>query len=144
MDTQLKTAHQRKVYVAVSLGLSLVFAVVGLIFLFFPDGAALLFNKISRQLGFPEAPLQGLGLYHVLAAGYMYLVTLLAYFMYKHPENRFFPILLIHGKSASSLISLIIFFFHPPSLLLLTNGVVDGIIAVGVMVLYRKIRAEQR
>jgi hypothetical protein len=73
----------------------------------------------------------------------MYLVTLLAYFMYKYPENTLPSMLLMHGKSASSVISFSLFFFHLPSLLFLTNGIVDGTIAIGVFFLYRK-RQETR
>jgi hypothetical protein len=144
MGTQLYNTDWRKVYVSTSLCLSMVFAVVGMIFLFMPNGVFLLFNNMSRQLGFPESPLQDFGLYQVLAVGYMYLVTLLAYFMHRHPENTFFPILLIQGKSASSLISLFLFFFHLPSLLFLTNGIVDGMIALGVLVLYQKTKGIQK
>jgi hypothetical protein len=144
MDAQSKNTGWGKVYVSVSLCLSIVFAVVGMIFLFMPDGVFLWFNSISRQLGFPESPLQSFGLYQVLATGYMYLVTLLAYLMYKHPENKFFPILLIQGKSASSLISLAFFLFHLQSLIFLTNGVVDGMIAIGVLILYRKKKGAEK
>ena len=144
MGTQLNNTGWCKLYVSVSLLLSIVFAIVGMVFLFIPDDVLLLFNNISRHLGFPESPLQGFSLYQVLATGYMYLVTLLAYLMYKHPENTFFPILLIQGKSASSLISLAFFLFHLHSLIFLTNGIVDGIIAVGVLVLYRKKRGAKK
>ena len=140
MDIQQKDNAWLKLYSSVSLCLSLIFAIVGLIFLFVPDDVFLLFNSVSRLLGYPESSLPSFGLYQVLAVGYMYLVTLLAYFMYKYPENKFFPLLLIHGKSASSLLSLYLFFFHLPSLLFLTNGIVDGMIATGVFVLYRKSR----
>jgi hypothetical protein len=109
-----------------------------------PDGVFLLFNNISRQIGFQEFPLQGFGLYQVLAVAYMYLVTMLAYLMHKHPEDSFFPILLIQGKSASSIISFFLFFLHLPSLLLLTNGIVDGMIALGILVLYRKTREKKK
>ena len=144
MESQGHYTRWHKVYESTSLCLSMVFAVVGMIFLFMPDGVFLLFNNISRHLGFPESPLQGFGLYQVLAAGYMYLVTLLAYLMHKHPANIFFPMLLIQGKSASSIISLSLYFFHLPSLLLLTNGIVDGMIALAVLVLFRKTRGTQK
>jgi uncharacterized protein YjeT (DUF2065 family) len=140
MDKQKNDNAWLKLYRSASLCLSLIFAIVGLIFLFIPDDVFLLFNSVSRLIGYPESSLQSFGLYQVLAVGYMYLVTLLAYYMNKYPENRFFPLLLIHGKSASSLLSLCLFFVHPPCLLLLTNGIVDGMIAIGVFVLYKKSR----
>lgn len=131
-------------YISVSLCLSLIFAIVGVVFLFTPESVFLLFNNISRQFGFSESPMFGFGLYQVLAVGYMYLVTLLAYLMHKHPENAFFPILLIQGKAASSLISLYLFFFHLPFLILLTNGFVDGMIAIGVILLFQKSKGTQK
>ena len=109
-----------------------------------PDGVIQLFNNLSKPLGFPESTMQGFGLYQVLAVGYMYLVTLLAYFMHRHPENSFIALLLIQGKAASSLISLLLYFFNHPLLLLLTNGIVDGVIAMGILLLYRKSRSTLR
>jgi hypothetical protein len=144
MDTRSDNTGWHNLYRSTSLCLSLVFAVVGMIFLCMPDSVFLFFNNISRPLGFPESALQNIGLYQVLSVGYMYLVTLLSYLMYKHPENRYFPLLLIHGKSASSLISFALYFFHLRSLLFLTNGIVDGMIALGILVLYNKTAGTQR
>jgi hypothetical protein len=144
MDTPLLNTGWRKAYVSVSLCLSMAFAIVGMIFFFMPDEVFLLFNNISKHLGFSESPLQGSGMYQALAVAYMYLVTLLAYEMHKYPENTFFPMLLIQGKAASSIMSLSLYFLHLSSLLLLTNGVVDGIIAVGVLVLHRKAMGKQK
>ena len=138
MGGQQKNSTWLKWYRSISLCLSLIFAIVGLFFLFMPDGVFLFFNSISKHIGYPESPLQSFGLFQVLAIGYMYLVTLLAYFMYKYPENTLLPLLLIHGKTASSVISFFLFFFQQPSLLFLVNGFVDGIIAIGVFFLYRK------
>jgi len=144
MDTPRENILWQKFYTTVSLCLSVVFAIVGLMFLFMPDTVALFFNTISRQLGFPEFQMQGGGLFQVLAVGYMYLVTLLACFMYKHPDNAFFPLLLVHGKSTSSLISFYLFFTYQSVLILLTNGIIDGFIALGVFILYRKSRGTQK
>jgi hypothetical protein len=144
MATQENNTAWYNVYRTASLGLSIVFAIVGLIFLFIPDNVFFFFNSVSRFAGFPESPAQGFGLYQILAVGYMYLVTLLAYFMYKYPKTTFFPLLLINGKSASALISFYLFFFHLQSLLLLTNGIVDGTIALGVLILYRLSRGKQQ
>ena len=144
MESQVRNTNWQRVYESTSLCLSMVFAVVGMIFLFMPDGVFLLFNHISRHLGFPEIPLQGFGLYQILAVGYMYLVTLLAYLMHKHPASTIFPMLLIQGKFVSSIISLSLYIFHLPSLLLLTNGAIDGLIALTVLILYRKTRGTQK
>jgi hypothetical protein len=142
-DTQAqkeKTAFLTRVFKSISVALSAIFAVVGFIFLFIPDGVVIFFNTFSSLFGLPESPVQATGLYVVLAVGYMYVVTLLAYLMYRHPDNPFFPLLLINAKSASSFISLLLFVFHQPYLVLIANCIVDGIIAAGVWVLYRKMR----
>jgi hypothetical protein len=127
-------------YRSVSLSLSILFAVVGLVFLLAPEAVQLLFNSVSRHSGMQEAPLQDLGFFLILAVGYMYLVALLAYLMFLHPENRYFPWILIHGKTASSVLSFWLFILHGAYLIYLTNGIVDGAIAAGVLMLSRKAR----
>jgi hypothetical protein len=131
----------RRAYRPVSLFLALLFAVVGLLFLFLPGGVLAFFNSLSSRLGFAEAPLQGAGLYLVLAVAYMYLATLLAFSMYRHPESAIFPLLLVNGKAASAILSFLCFFFHRPYLVFLANGVADGLIAAGVWLLSRKARS---
>lgn len=135
-----KTGFLLTMVKSISLALSVIFAVVGFIFLFTPDGVVNFFNAFSPSFGLPESPVQATGLYVALAVGYMYLVTLLAYLMYKHPENPYFPLLLINGKSASAFISLLLFVLHQPYLMFITNCIVDGIIATGVWILYRKMK----
>jgi ABC-type Co2+ transport system permease subunit len=68
----------------------------------------------------------------------MYLVTVLAFLMYKNPENRYFPLLLIHAKLASSLLSLALFLAHSHYLIYLANFVIDGIIGGAVLWMYLK------
>ncbi len=143
-EQKTKTTFLPKVYKSISLALSVIFAVVGFIFLFIPDGVIKFFNTFSSSLGLPESPVQATGLYVVLAVGYMYLVTLLAYLMYKHPENPYFPLLLINGKSASSFISLLLFVVHQPYLMFIANCIADGIIAAGVWILYRKMKTARQ
>jgi hypothetical protein len=82
----------------------------------------------------------GINFYIVLAVAYMYLAALLAFLMYRHPENRFFPLLLANGKLASSLLSLYIFSVHQPSLILIVNCLVDGMIGIAAMFFYSKIK----
>ena len=82
----------------------------------------------------------GLNFYIVLAVAYMYLVGLLAFLMYKHPENMYFPLLLANGKLASSLLSLYMFSFHLPFLILVVNCIVDGLIGVAALIFYFKIK----
>ena len=121
-----------KLYRAAALGLTAGFLVVGALFLAIPDGVLTLFNRLSEHLGLPEAPPLGHPFFLVLASGYMYLVSLLAWLMFKHPENKVFPFLLVQGKLATSLLSLGFFLAHRPFLIYLANFLVDGLIAAGV------------
>lgn len=127
-----------KVYRLVSLTLAVLFAVTGLLFLSVPDRVLALFNTLSVSLGMPESPLTGFGFYLILAVGYMYMVTVLAFLMYRQPDNKYFPLLLTHAKIASSLLSLAFFVFHAHYLVYLANFIVDGAIAAVVLVLYIK------
>jgi hypothetical protein len=129
-----------RVYRTVSFSLAILFGLVGLLFLFVPERVLLFFNNLSPLVGLQKSPVHSLSLFVILTAGYMYLVTMLAYGMYKNPEQRVYPLLLVHGKTASSLISLFFFFFSIPSLILLANALIDGLIALGVLLLSQKIR----
>ena len=125
-------------YRAVSLILAFIFAAVGAVFLFFPDAVIALFNQLSQPLQWPKAPPAGFHFYLILAAGYMYLVTALAWLMFRHPESSIYPRLLANGKIATSLISLGLFLFHAHLLIYLANFVVDGAIGAGVLIMSRK------
>jgi hypothetical protein len=133
-------ARWKRLYKSISMSLSILFGVVGLLFLFLPEGILVFFNNLSTLSGFPKSPVQSASLFVILAVGYMYLVTIVAYFMYKNPENTVYPLLLIHGKSASSILSLFFFIFFAPYFIFLVNGIVDGLIALGVFLLSKKIR----
>jgi len=119
-----------------SYGLAMVFAAVGMIFLFLPNGLLRFFNRISKPIGMAESPENGLAFFLVLAVAYMYLVTLLAWMMGRHPENPVFPLLLANGKIGSSLVSFGFFFFSRPYLIVLSNGIIDGLIGCAVLLLY--------
>ncbi len=129
-----------KLYRPVSLLAVVMFALVGLIFLFMPNEVLVFFNTASRYLGMPESPVQGVDLYLALAVGYMYLVTLLAYLMYRNPNNRSFPMLLANAKLATSLLSLYLFLMHQPFLIYITNCVVDGLIGLVALFFYLQIK----
>ena len=88
----------------------------------------------------PGSPATGFSFYLILAVSYMYLVTVLAFFMYRHPGNKYFPQLLAHAKIASSILSLGLFLFHAHYLIYLTNFIVDGFIGALVMTLYIKMK----
>lgn len=125
-----------KLYRPVSLTLCIVFAVVGLLFLSIPDKVLIFFNSISDSLGMSAMPIQGFGFYPILAVGYMYLVTLLAFFMYRHPVDTRFPLLLTHAKLATSVLSLALFLFHERYLIYITNCIIDGFIGILVLFFY--------
>jgi hypothetical protein len=121
-----------KLYKAAALVLAACFLLVGALFLAFPGGVLSLFNRLSRPLGLPASPIVGPSFFLVLTSGYMYLVSILAWLMFRHPENRLFSFLLVQGKLATSLLSLGFFIIHRPYLLYLANFLVDGLIAGAV------------
>ena len=132
-----------KYYRTISLLMVLIFAVVGFLFLILPDGVLVFFNSIAAQFGMKRSPVQGINFYLILASGYMYLVSLLAYMMYKHPYNHNFPQLLTNAKLASSILSFCFFIVHAPYLIYITNGIVDGSIGLLVLYFYFKIKKGQ-
>ena len=113
-------------------GLAGTFAVVGVIFLAIPGKVLAAFNWLAAGLGWPESTTQPYTLYLALAVAYMYVVTLLAWQMARHPEVRPYPWMLVHAKAASSLLSIGLFAFQDQYLLYLANFVVDGAIALFV------------
>jgi hypothetical protein len=137
---KLYTSGTVRMYRIVSLFLSVLFAVVGLIFLLAPNAVLSAFNGISRNLGMVETPPQGPGIFPVLAVAYMYLVALLAFLMYIHPEEKAFPLILSNAKVSSSALSLGMIVFQGTYLVYITNFIVDGVIAAGVIVLWRMMR----
>jgi hypothetical protein len=128
-------------YRRISLGMGVLFVLVGMLFVVFPDAAPGLFNSFSPQLGLPPAPPAGRPLYLALAVAYMYLVSWLAFLIYAHPENFLLPRLLSQAKLASALFSLGLFFLGAPYLVLLANAVVDGGIGLGYWLAYRRLTA---
>lgn len=134
----------QKTYKLISLGLAIVFGMVGLVFLFMSSDVLSFFNGLSRAVGMQGTSSDGHRFYVILAAAYMYLVTLLASQMYLHPDNPVYPILLLNGKTASSVLSILFFILDTPLLIYLTNGIVDGLIGVLVIAMYRSIRRVPR
>jgi len=133
-----------KFYRPVSLILCIVFAVVGLLFLCVPDRVLIFFNNLSGHMGMAPSPVWDLGFYPLLAVGYMYLVTLLAFFMYRRPGNELFPLLLTHGKLATSIISLALFLIHERYLIYITNFVIDGLIGIVVLLFYLNMKRKSK
>lgn len=108
------------------------FAVVGVIFLAIPGKVLAAFNWLAAGLGWPESTTEPYTLYLALAVAYMYVVTLLAWQMARHPEVREYPWVLTHAKAASALLSIGLFALQEQYLLYLANFVVDGAIALFV------------
>jgi hypothetical protein len=138
IDNRVQFWH--RCYRLVSLTLSIVFGIVGILFLAIPVHVLELFNTISLHFGLPVSPEEGTSFFLILAVAYMYLVSTLAFMMYKNPGNPSLPLLLIGGKSASSIVSILFLVVHGPSLIYAVNTLTDGSIALGVFLLNRKIR----
>ncbi len=124
---------------AIGLIFAAAFAIVGLNFLFMPERVIILFNDLSYSLDLPLVPPFVPGIYHILAAAYMYVVTLLAFFMWRRPRDTLPTLLLANAKLASAALSLGAFFTVDRYLIFLANGVVDGLIGVLVLILYFRI-----
>lgn len=130
-----------RVYRAVSMIFVALFAITGILFLGIPDKVIAFFNSFSSFFGMPESPANGgRNIYLILAVGYMYLVTLLAFLMFKHPENRYFALLLANAKIASSILSLAFFLLDAQYLIYLSNFIIDGLIGLVALVLYLVMR----
>jgi len=104
------------------------FAAVGLLFLLIPGRVVAFFNRVSAPWGLPPAPDGDTGLFVLLAAAYMAVVTALAVIMARRPQDLFAPRLLALAKLASSLLSLGFILLRSSYFIVLVNGVVDGII----------------
>lgn len=128
-----------KLYRAFCLALAIGFVAAGVMFAAMPDEVIAFFNDLSAPLSLPRCPETGFNFYLVLAVAYMYLVTVLAVMMYRFPGNKYFPLLLVNAKLASSLLSLFLFVFHSRYLVYLINFIVDGLIGLLVLVFYLKI-----
>lgn len=134
---QQKSHQATGLYRAASLAMAFTFAAVGLVFLLAPNAALELFNGLSPLFGLPVSDPDGPSFYLILAAGYMYAVSVAAFLMYRHPESDHPRQMLIHAKAASSILSLWLYWTHQPYLIYIANAVVDGAIAVGVLLLGR-------
>lgn len=132
-----------KYYRICSLLMAITFAMVGVIFLFLADGVLEFFNTIAAYTGMKQSPVEGIDFYLILAVGYMYLVSLLAYMMFRHPDNPYFPLLLTNAKLASSVLSFCFFILHQPYPIYLINCMVDGLIGLLVLYFFLSIKKRQ-
>lgn len=133
-----------RLYRIISLMLSIIFLAVGFLFLLIPEKVLSFFNTVSGYIGFSTSPVDSIDFYLVLAVAYMYLAALLAFLMWRHPENHHFPLLLAHGKIASSLLSILLFAVRWPYLIFLANFAVDGLIGIVALIFSSKIKRISR
>ena len=134
LDARPSTALHR----ATALVLAASFAVTGVVFLAAPAqvGALLRAAGIAGGEGMPVADVES-GLFRALAVAYMYLVTLFAWLMFRRPAEPAWPMLLAHAKLASAVVSLVLFAGHAPYPIYLVNAVVDGLLGVLALALWR-------
>jgi hypothetical protein len=125
---------------AFSLGLALTFGLVGGLFLILPREVLEFFNAIARRLGMVEGPTEP-SFFVILAAAYMYVVTVLAWRMYRSPGEEVYPLLLGQAKLASSALSFLMFAVQAPWLIYLANGIIDGGLALIALTMYSRVRA---
>ena len=116
--------------------LALSFAVVGVLFIAFPDGVGDVISDVGDWIGdFPRAPETQEMLWLALAFAYMVVITGIC-LVAQSDVVRYRPMLLVlaAGKAASSLASLAFFIFDQDVFLYLLNFLVDGFL-VGVSLL---------
>lgn len=133
----------KKVYCSISLAMVIIFVVVGFIFLLLPDEVIGFFNQISLYIGMASLELTTVNFYLILAVAYMYLVSVLAFLMYRNPTEKIYPLLLAHGKLASSSLSLLFFFSRGQYLIYLANFIIDALLGLLALYLYRFVRDKQ-
>lgn len=130
------TPKRKALVRAFGLAAAVVFAAVGLCFLIVPAGVLDLFSRLSGPLGFTPAAASAPSPFFVaLAASYMFVVTILALQMHRHPEDGVYALILAQAKLASATISLVLFFAASRALILLVNVVVDGLIGLSALLL---------
>ncbi len=137
---------RERVYRTVAGALCAAFALVGAAFLLVPDAVLALFDGWSARLGLATSTGPADPFFVGLAAAYMYVVTALAWAMFRHPRDVASARLLVQAKLASAVLSLALFCLRQPHLILLVNGIVDGSIGGLVLLLLRgsaTLRAER-
>jgi len=126
-------------------GLAATFAVVGLLFLFTPDGVLAFGDALGARLGtFAPAPPTGAKLWLSLGVSYMALVTALATLASRNPRaNRQLMLLLALGKASSALTSLAFFLSDSPVFIYLLNFIVDGSLVLLVLGCWRRVGKDE-
>ncbi len=125
-------------YRLVSLALALGFAAAGLVFLLFPD------ETLSLGWGTIGSPVGENRFFLILASAYMYVVTALAWSMYRSPDEPIYPLILCQAKGVSSALSFGLFLLQKPVPIYLANGIVDGALALVVLLMFRSVAKTRR
>jgi hypothetical protein len=114
------------------------FAVVGAVFVLFPDATVRTMNAVGNAMGdFTPAPASEQRFWLSLATGYMVLVTALAYLAQRDlRRNRSLLALLALGKATSSLTCLVFYLLSSDAFLYLANFLIDGTIAATVLAMW--------
>jgi hypothetical protein len=113
------------------------FAVVGFLFIAWPDGTVARLTEFGDNFGdFTAAPETDERLWLSLGFAYMVVITGLCLIAQADPV-RYRPMLLAlaAGKAASSITSLV-FFFQDDVFAYLLNGIVDGALVLASLLLY--------
>ena len=131
------TGEKAERFVVVSLRLlAASFAVVGFLFIAFPDGVLDVISDLGDEIGdFPRAPETEERLW--LSLGFAFMVVITGICLVAQTDVvRHRPLLLVlaAGKAASSLSSFAFFAFDDDVFIYLLNGIVDGSL-VGVSLL---------
>jgi len=132
-----------KFYRPFAFSCAVIFAAVGVLFLFRSNGVIIFFNMLSASIGMTIAPVPSVHFYLILAVAYMYLVTVIAWLMFRNPGSAQLPLLLANAKLASALLSFGLYILHNPYLIYLTNGIVDGSLGLVCLSFYSAIRKQQ-
>jgi hypothetical protein len=124
-------------YRGIALMLAVAFAAVGLAFLLAPGMVRAVIDQAAQAVGMQGMPAGDAqsGLFRALAVAYMYVVTLLAWIMFRRPAEPVWAGLLAHAKLASAAISFLLIVLNGAYFAYVANGVVDGAIGVAALVL---------
>lgn len=135
-------AASRRWHRAAGAAFAVAFASVGLLFLLLPGALLAFFDALSRASGLAAFPGPVDRFWLILACAYMYVVTALAWSMFRRPDEPAYPRLLAHAKLCSAALSLAAFAVYSRHLIFLANGVVDGAIGVAALALWRRCARE--
>ncbi len=120
--------------------LAATFGAAGLLFLFRSGQVVAWFDRLSWRVGLSAPPPRFGSLWLVLAVAYMYVVTVLAWGIWRHPAEPLYPRLLAHAKLCSAALSAAAFALTIPHLIFLANALVDGALGLLALALWRSCR----